>query len=164
MANFDNRNSIPQQVWYDQLHDVDDGSFSKLRVASPDSGIDCRHHHRTEMLSKQTYLRDKVLSPQLNRLEKMSKFVPLSPPASTPTGFEKYVKSFETCRPFNSTDRAAFIPLKNSPEIHARAPKMQKVEEVGGLYANGRQKAKQKMKKNCIKDKEFKIKEMMQKY
>lgn len=34
-ANFDNQPSIPQRIWYDQLRDSDNGTYSKTSIQNP---------------------------------------------------------------------------------------------------------------------------------
>lgn len=61
LATFDNHDRILTQVWYDQLREHDDGSFSKVSCMKPDKNID----YQTQKPNYHDGIRSKILSPRI---------------------------------------------------------------------------------------------------
>lgn len=65
LADFDSKQMMPQQIWYDQLRGSDDGSFSKTAITNQLQGtdpIDYQHRGKVKNHSKadrEKYLKEK---------------------------------------------------------------------------------------------------------
>ena len=64
LATFDTQDRLPSQIWYDQLREHDDGSFSRTTCMNPDKNVD----HLTAMPKYGNIVKAKVLSPRLSQM------------------------------------------------------------------------------------------------
>lgn len=110
LATFDNRDRLPTQIWYDQLRDTDDGSFSRVTCLNPDKEVD----YQTAMPNFASKVREKILTPRIAKLQEkiltprvgQLQELEVGPLDRVKSPVNKVVKAFEKPtalqRPFNS--------------------------------------------------------------